>query len=142
MDELRIFAPVWLSLAETCWNSQSISQLILFYLLFWYNIVIAVIFICIVEMMCDKCDNFLFFCFFHTLKYNLFFLFKTEVSNPGNPSGNSRILTLIDYLPLSVVLQKSFKNLHFIFGLRGKKNESLQQCNFFKGGGKYFFFLL
>ena len=48
---------------------------LIFLLLFWYNIVIAVIFICIVEMMCDKCDNFFFLRFFHTLKYNLVFWF-------------------------------------------------------------------
>ena len=38
---------------------------LIFLLLFWYNIVIAVIFICIVEMMCDKCDNFFCVSFTH-----------------------------------------------------------------------------
>ena len=53
---------------------------LIFLLLFWYNIVIAVIFICIVEMMCDKCDNFFFFAFLsHTKIQSCFLIFFFEV---------------------------------------------------------------
>ena len=120
---------------------------LIFLLLFWYNIVIAVIFICIVEMMCDKCDNFFFLRFFHTLKYNLVFLiffsrFFFWVTR-WNTSGNSRILTLIDYLPLSVVLhifcQTFSKNLRN-FWFEGRKKEK-QKLQFLKRGGEIFFFI-
>ena len=52
---------------------------LIFLLLFWYNIVIAVIFICIVEMMCDKCDNFFFAFLSHTKIQSCFLIFFFEV---------------------------------------------------------------
>ena len=85
--------------------------------------------------------------FFHTLKYNLvfwfffsrFFFWVTR----WNTSGNSRILTLIDYLPLSVVLhifcQTFSKNLRN-FWFEGRKKEK-QKLQFLKRGGEIFFFI-